>query len=525
MIRRKTQDIDYWIHEYEVDEADHEFIYDLLAESDAPISTEDLALAIIRRHSEQEENFLRNELAKATIYDPRDAYEVGDVIYFPAFDLRKGEVTAIRSGNNPEHGEFDVITVSLEGEKKPRAFAARLQTPHKLNRDGEVDLLLDEELLTPEGILEMTGDALVTKLEKHLAENTDYFVRAGRAWLTTDQLIPVNIGHLNIAEALIEMEGAPVTTEKLLEQVDLDPDMSQSIRVFSLDMAMQHDDRFVRVDLGGQTGWYLRRLMPDAAVTIPDVLRYEPVDYDRSLLNVELLQVEYELQDEWSDTPEPEEDEEKPQSAVFILIYPHYAAGTMPLTPTIRRMISPASNGVTAITLVDGRWGSKMPGWVVHEGRYIAGLGDWYKEHKLPVGARILFQPTGNPNEYLIDFKPQRAKRHWVRLALVQGRKLVFQAQQKAINVDVDDQVLLSVGDPAAIEDLRQMVELEEYSVEDLVALIMPELVRMSPQSTAHVKSLYSAVNLVRRLPPGPIFAALVQIPGATDTGSGFWSL
>ena len=69
------------------------------------------------------------------------------------------------------------------------------------------------------------------------------------------------------------------------------------------------------------------------------------------------------------------------------------------------------------------------------------------------------------------------------------------------------------------------MVELEEYSVEDLVALIMPELVRMSPQSTAHVKSLYSAVNLVRRLPPGPIFAALVQIPGATDTGSGFWSL
>ena len=91
--------------------------------------------------------------------------------------------------------------------------------------------------------------------------------------------------------------------------------------------------------------------------------------------------------------------------------------------------------------------------------------------------------------------------------------------------MDVDDQLLLGVGDPAAIEDLRQMVELESYSVEDLVALIMPELVRNSPQSSAHVKSLYSAINLVRRLPPGPIFAALAQMPGAMDTGSGFWSL
>ena len=525
MIRRKTQDIDYWIHEYAVDEVDHEFIYDLLAESNAPISTKELALAIIRRHSEQEEHFLRNELAKANIYDPRNAYEIGDVIYFPIFDFRKGQVTHIRPGNNPEHGEFDVITVAMEGEKKPRAFAARLQTPHKLNRDGDIDLLLDEELLTPEEILTMAGEALVTKIEHHLAENPDYFVRAGQAWLTTDQLIPVNIGHLNIAEALIEMEGVPVTTEKLLEQVELEPDLPESIRIFSLDMALQHDERFVRVDIGGQPAWYLKRLMPQAAVTIPDVLRYTPEPYDRALLNVELLQVEYELQDEWSDAPEPDEDE-KPQSAVFNLIYPHYIAGTLPLTPTIRRMLpASSSDGITAITLIDGRWGTKISGWVVHEGRYIAGLENWYKEHKLPVGARIHFQPTDQPNEYLIDFKPQRAKRHWVRLALVQGRKLVFQTQQKAVNVEVDDQLLLSVGDPAAIEDLRQMVEMEAYSVEDLVAMIMPELVRMSPQGTAHVKALYSAVNLIKRLPPGPIFAALVKIPGATDTGSGFWSL
>ena len=300
---------------------------------------------------------------------------------------------------------------------------------------------------------------------------------------------------------------------------------SQRPSRFSLDTALQHDERFIQVGVGDESAWYLRRLLPEAVIETPEALRYTPVTYDRSLLNVELLQVEYELKDEWSETPEEDENADAPQSAIYNLIYPHYIAGTMPLTREIRRMLPEAKGRATAITLVDGRWGSKFPAWVVPEGRYVAGLSDWYKEHKLPVGARISLQPTGAPNEFLIDFKPQRARRHWMRLAIVQGSKLIFQMQQKTMNVDVDDQLALNVGDHAAIKDLREHLEIENYDVADIVALIMPELVRMSPQGTAHVKALYSAVNLVRRLPPAPIFAALVELPGAVDTGSGFWSL
>ena len=58
-----------------------------------------------------------------------------------------------------------------------------------------------------------------------------------------------------------------------------------------------------------------------------------------------------------------------------------------------------------------------------------------------------------------------------------------------------------------------------------LVSQIMPELTKLSPQGTAHVKSLYSAVNIVRRLPPGAIFAALSHSFGVTDTGNGYWNL
>ncbi len=524
MIKRKTQNIDYWRYDYRIGEDDHEFIYDLLAESETPKTTRELTLAIIQRHVRQEEHFLREELARALIYDPASTYEVGDVIYFPAMDFHKGEVLSIRPGNNPEHGDFDVMTVAMEGEKKPRAFAARLQTPHKLNRSDDDQLLDESDLLSPEEILALAGDALLPRIEAYLADNPDFFVRAGDAWLTSDQIAPINIGHLNIAEALIEMEGATLSAGNLLAQVELDPDLPEAIRIFSLDMALQHDERFIQVSIGEEPAWYLRRLMPDAVIETPEVLRYAPVSYDRSLLNVELLQVEYELKDEWSETPEAEADAPPPESAVYNLIYPHLVAGTMPLTQEIRRMLPAHQGRPMAITLVDGRWGKKFQAWVMPEGRYIAGLADWYKEHKLPVGSRVLFQPTG-VNEFLIDFKPQRARRHWMRLAFVHGSKLVFQMQQKSMNVEVDDQLVLTVGDPAQIQDLREHLEIENYDVEDLVALIMPELVRMSPQGTAHVKTLYSAINLVRRLPPAPIFAALVQMPGAVDTGSGFWSL
>jgi len=523
VIKRKTQSNDYWLRDYQISDDDHEFIYDLLAESEEPRATSELALAIVQRHMQQEERFLRDELSKALIYDPAASYQVGDVIYFPAMDFSKGEVKSIRAGNNPEHGDFDVISVKMAGEKKERTFAAGLKTPHKLNRTSDDNLLDDTDLLSPDELLAQVGDSLLAKIETHLAENPDFFVRAGNAWLTADQIVPVNIGHLNIAEALIEMEGGPLPTAKLLEQVEIDPDVSESIRIFSLDTALQHDERFVRVGANGESAWYLRRLLPEAVIETPEVLRYQPVSYDRSLLNVELMQVEYELRDEWSDAPAG--DDEAPQSALYNLIYPHLLAGTMPLTTEIRRMLPVSNDNIRAITLVDGRWGSKFPAWIVPEGRYVAGLGDWYKEHKLPVGARIILQPTKTPNEFLIDFKPQRARRHWIRLAIVQGSKLVFQMQQKTMNVDVDDQIVISVGDPAAMGDLREHLELEGYDVEDLVALIMPELVRMSPQGTAHVKTLYSAINLVRRLPPAPIFAALVKLPGAVDTGSGFWSL
>ena len=118
-----------------------------------------------------------------------------------------------------------------------------------------------------------------------------------------------------------------------------------------------------------------------------------------------------------------------------------------------------------------------------------------------------------------------RGKREWVRTARIEDGRLTFQMQRHQISCDYDDHVALVVSDPGEIEAFRLALAQREMSVRHLVELVMPELTKLSPQGTAHVKSLYSAVNVIHRLPPGPVFAALAQLTGSTDTGSGYWSM
>jgi len=50
-------------------------------------------------------------------------------------------------------------------------------------------------------------------------------------------------------------------------------------------------------------------------------------------------------------------------------------------------------------------------------------------------------------------------------------------------------------------------------SFEDLVALVMRELSKSNPQGHVHAQELYAGVNLLRRVPPAPLFALLASNP------------
>ncbi len=525
MIQRQTQDLAYWRDTYEIDESDHEFLYELLVESEEPQRLESLAIALIQRRQDLEESRIRKELTRGLLYDPKETYKIGDRVVFPHFGFRLAEVVSVRPGDNPEYGPFDVITVQFENGEGERMFAANLAAPHALNRDSDEVIFDAVDLLKPTEILAQVRDALLPRLEAHLREHPDLFVSAGPVWLTTDQMVEVNVGHLNIAEAAIEMNAAPMTTEALLETVELDSDAPESVRIFSLETALHQDERFAQVGEKGRTLWFLRRLMPPEAIEIPSILRYEPVEYDRSALSVELLQTEWELNDEWTEGALAEEPPPSMTSAVVHLIYPHLISGTLPLPAPLRGFFPEGDGFATAVTFIDGRWGNRFPGWVVHEGRYVAGLSNWYKEHKLAVGARITVERGEQPGEVIVDFKPHRPRREWVRTAYISEGRLTFEMLRHQYSYVFDDHLALLVADEDSVAEYARQIRERGVTLEQLVQEVTPELVKLSPQGVVHVKTLYSAINVVRRCPPGPIFACLAQLPGAVDTGSGYWSI
>lgn len=525
MIQRQTQNLAYWREAYTVDEADHEFLYEFLADAGKPQSLDTLAYHIIERRCAQEEARIRRELSRGLIYDPKESYQEGDEIVFPALGFRVGSVVALRPGENPEHGEFDVIRVRFADAKREKEFAARLATPHRLNRQDDSDLFADADLLSVDDLFAEVSDAVAARIYEHLQANGDYFINAGDKWLTTDQMVPVNIGHLNIAEAAIEVNEGPMTTTALLEMLDLEKSASAEVQAFSLETAMLQDERFVEVSIGGATAWYLRRLVPPETISIPPLLLHVPEAYDRNALEVELLQAEWELNDEWTDGGLAEGVTPGLKSATLHLIFPHWISGTLPLAPSTQGLLDIKPGKASLITLLDGRWGKRFEAWVVPEGRYIAGLAEWFKAHKLPVGARITLERSPDGDEIVIDYKPHRARRDWIRMARVEDDRLMFMMTRQQMLCEYDEHLAIGMTDIDSILALGDKVRASGMTIPELVAQIMPELVKLSPQGTAHVKTLYSAVNLLRRTPPGPIFAALTQLPTATDTGSGYWNL
>jgi len=51
------------------------------------------------------------------------------------------------------------------------------------------------------------------------------------------------------------------------------------------------------------------------------------------------------------------------------------------------------------------------------------------------------------------------------------------------------------------------------------VAELIREMSKLTPQGHVHAQELYSAVNIVRRVPPAPLFALLGGKPEFTHVG------
>lgn len=526
MIRRNTQTAAYWREPFKINFDDLEYLGNYLLEKETPQSSETITLALIEYRCQREESRIRSELSKGEIYQPSKTYSVGQQLIFPAFDYTLGTVSGIRKGVNTEHGEFDVIQVMLEKETAPREFAGSLKTSHRLNRTNADTAETGERLQTPRELFSQYGGGVRSALVEQLRVSAQpAFVQDGDQWLIRDSLVEVHVGHLNIAEALIEMKGQPITTTTLLTEMGLPTEAPELLRRFSTNVALRWDERFDDVGSGAEPSWYLRRLQPSEVRQTPSLLRYEPIPYDRLVLGVEMLQQEWELDDEWSTDSISVDMPMAVPTVTLNLIYPHLRSGTLPLSGRAQGFFPRGLGRSTMITLIDGRWGARFAAFVCHQGRYIAGLSGWFEQHKLPVGAIITLERTREPLEYVVDFRPRRPRREWARTAEIRDGELAFSLQKQPFNCDYDEHLTVAEVSVGALDAYRQRLVDDRVPLSRLVRQLAQELAGKSSQGTVHAKTIYSAVNLVRRSPPGPIFALLAADNTLRSTGGGYWAL
>jgi hypothetical protein len=505
---------DYW-DTFNLQNQDLDFLYNHLIEIETPQTSEELTAALVEERIRNEKEALQNRsLADGTVFAPKDTYNPGQTLVFPALDWKKGKVINSRPGNNPQAGPFDVIEVHLEtGENK--YFATHLEN-HRLNQPIEVRV--DDPLLDKNLVMSEIGPRLVKELEQSIETNPDLVRIAGR-WFPRALLVDVNIGHLNLAEAVLDIAGGgPMTTKAILDQVELPTDVNLKLTEFSLNLSLQEDGRFDEVGPAGEVLWFLQRLEPDGVKQPPLQLKYHNIAYDRTVLTPDMLALESDLDDELS----PQEGTAPRLSEVVIkLTYPHWRAGTLPLSDRLKRLFPTAyETPRIRFTLVVGEDQMKIPGWVVRPNRYVYGLRDWYTNQGILPGSMIHVRQGKNAGEVIVQAEKHRPTREWIRTVLVGADGgIVFAMLKQVVNASFDDRMVIAVPDVDALDRAWEQTNKQRMSFENIVVSVMRELAKLNTQGHVHAQELYSAVNINRRCPPGPVFGLLASRPWFDHVG------
>jgi hypothetical protein len=484
-----------------------------LFEHETPLTARELVSVFIDEHVRAERLATQREReAGGKTYVPKEMYQVGDDLLFPALDWKHGKVKSVRAGVNPEIGSFDVLTVDLDGGAE-RLFASNLVS-HTLNDQAHT---IEEDEFDTEQIKRLYGSLIEKKIEAAFRVD-DEIVRIAGRWFPRALLVDVNVGHLNLAEAVLDMAGGePLPTSALLKDVSLPEGLNPKLAEFSLNLALQEDDRFDEVGPAGQVLWCLRRLEPQEVQDVPLYLQYTPIDYDRSALDDQMLDLEAHLDDELSDTGASRSEDLK--EVTISLIFPHLRAGTLPLSDRVRSLFPTAYESPRVrFTLVDGHTKKRMPGWVVREHRYVYGLREWYKANELMPGSLVRIQRGEHPGEVIIEAKTYRATKDWVRTVIVgTDGGLVFAMLKQPISAEFNDRMAFAIPSIGAVEQL--WLQNNKRPFEKLVADMIREMSKLTPQGHVHAQELYSAVNIVRRVPPAPLFALLTSKPEFIHVG------
>ncbi len=520
--KRRTQTAEYWLEELTVHRDDILHLYEWLLEEGEPRTIDVLSLRLIERRSEREEQALLKQSDKGAIYQPQEQFEVGQQVVFPALDYAVGEVVALREGNNPRYGPFGVIQVQMEGDGSTvREFATGFELDHPLNRSA---ILLDdsEDVLSAAQLYELYGQSIRERLQDALRQSED-FVHVGGLWFLRGLMPEVTAFHLNIAEAMIDVRGQPLTVSQLLEEVEL-PAAKPLVQKYALSHALSGDARFAETSVAGDAVWYLSALIPAAVGVKP--ARLVPMHSARGgeWLNRELRDFAEEIQDEADEldqTPVPRAG--SVDSVKFYLSYPHLREGTLPLTGQALGLLTERPSERFIVTFVDPLSKEELSGWMMPDEGYAWGLGEWYQRQEIPIGGQVELRRGDDPLTFVVSYEKGRRRSEWVKETRVFDGQLTFSMQRKAYVCRYDKQLLMEVGSVGDLDQLWVNAGDETRSLFELLKEVFPELAKLSGQGLVHAKALYSAVNLTRRCGAVPIFAELTRRACFDPVGDGNW--
>jgi hypothetical protein len=326
---------------------------------------------------------------------------------------------------------------------------------------------------------------------------------------------------MNVAEALLDMAGGgPLPTSQLLGEVELPDGVNPKLAEFSLDLALQDDERFDEVGPAGEVAWFLRRLEPETVREIPLYLRYEPYEYDREALGEDMLDLEGRLDDEL--TPWEAQEDTEPKVLDVPLLFPHWRAGTLPLTLKMARLFPTALESPRVrFDFVDAQNGERFQGWVVRPARYIQGLRDWYAARGLMPGSLVRVRRGEKAGEVQVSIEAHRASKEWVRTALVGADGgVVYAMLKQQVSGAFDERMMIHLpGELATLDAAWQRRAGRRADLENVLTDALRDLAKLNTQSHVHATELYSAVNLTLRCPPGPILAMLAGSPRFQHVG------
>lgn len=515
----------HWSTHFSLTDHDIDALITVLLERETPLSAAELARLVIDMRLEAEAEALANKYADVAPYDPTQSYTVGQTVVLAGQEIVTAPIAEIDDGINPagflnrDYGSFKRIHVDRDGQTE--IYAAELTVPLVEDTATAVISAPVGQGLTRDEIMEASGEAIVRAVDEALRANKG-LVRLVNKWFPRELILDVNVGHLNLAEAVLDMiDGGPLRTADILEQIGGLGSSPNELQEFSLNFAMNNDERFDEVGPAGEVLWYLKRAAPPEVREKPALLRYTMIDYDPDILTDEMEDLEDEIDDELS----PFEDVEVTETTVR-LIYPHLRLGTMPLNSNTRSIFPTARRAPRIyITLVDAHDKEEYPGWVVNEELFVWGLAEIYKKHKLPIGALVDVQRGKEPGQIIINAETHKPRVEYLPLMTVKENSVSFELQTRQIGATFDEQMIIGIDDLAPVEAFAHTLAQQRRNLSSLLKLVVPALARLSPQGAAHAKTIYSVINVLRRCPPGPLLATLEASPDFTNVAGHYWKL